>query len=1382
MSGIDSRVVQLKFENSQFENGVKTSIKTLEGLNKSLKLDDASKSLSGLSGILKNLGLGNVGDALDKVASKFSIFGAIGFSVIQDLTRRFLDLGGKMLSAITGPLIEGGKKRALSIEQAKFQFKGLGLDVDKTMASALAAVKGTAFGLDEAATAAALFGASGMKAGDQMTKSLRGIAGVAAQSGSSYADIADVFTKIAGQGRLMGDDLNRLASRGINAAATLGKSMGKSEADVRKMVTAGKIDFKTFSDAMDTAFGAHATEANKTYAGALSNMKAALSRIGASFFTPWYEGQRRVLNAFSPLIDNVAKAIKPAIDAFGEFTLLRADKLAASLKKIDLTVLTKTIPIAVQIIKNVMAAFGSIIAPIKDAFQQIFPAPTVATIVTLAIKIAAFTANLKLGADAADKVKRTFAGLFAIFDIIGQVISGVIGVFGKLIGTIVKGSGGFLDFTAGVGDWLVKLDTAIKEGGKLTDFFDKLGNVLVIPIKFLQAIGAGIQAAFSHSGEILQTGKVVERFGQRLSPLKKLIDLIGAAWEGFVGFIANSVPMFRTVIDKIAAVFGGLGNALADAIKNGNYKLLLDTINTTLFATITAIITRFFSKGVKVDFGGAGIIGKIKANIGALTGTFRAMQQQLKAKTLIELAGAIALIVGSIVVLSLIDSAKLTVALAALGVVFAQLLGGMAILSKIAGSAGFIKLPIISASLILFSTAILILSAAVKVLSTMSWQELAKGLGSIAVLLGILSVAMEPLTKNSAGLIAASAGLILLGVALTIIAGAVAIFGNMNLDTLAKGLGSVVVALVLIADAMKLMPLTLPVTAAGLVLVGLALNLVAAAVKIFSSLSWEEMGKGLVGLAGSLLIIAGAMALMGGPSLIVTAAGLVLVGVALNLIAPALKVMSSMSWEEIAKGLVALAGSLAILAAGMYLMSGALPGAAALLVISAALTIFVPVLMALGSMSWDAIAHGLGALAGAFIVIGVAGLLISPVVLPILAFAAAVTLLGVGVLFAGAGIFLFAAAITLLVAAGSLGVAALTAIFQTVIAMIPQAMLALQTALIAFAAVIISVAPAYVAAIVVVLVALMDAIIKLIPKIRKTLSVLLDNMIALLITYIPKLVDAGYKILNGILKGIGDNIYKMITLATKIITEFIRGIGDNAPKVVKEAAATIIKFINGISAAIDANSEALGRAAGKLGVSIIKGIVNGIKGGIGSVIDAAKDMASSALDAAKNFLHINSPSKVFMEVGGSITEGLATGIDKYSDEVIKPTEAMAKKALTTLSESMAHVSDVVSGDMEFNPIITPVLDLDSFKKDAASINGILTPDQIVPTTSAQNGSIISQTTKDDKAKLDEAANGAALGSSIQFIQTNNSPKALSAAEIYRQTKNQLSMVKGALPS
>src|SRR5690606_850216 len=138
-----------------------------------------------------------IGDSVDNISSKFNALGAIGFSVLQRLTNAALDLGGRALNAVLGPIIEGGERRALNLEQARFQFKGLGLDVEAAMAAANEAVLGTAYGLDSAAKAAGQLAASQVPISG-MTDVLKGIAGVAAMTSREFDDVSHIFTTVAG--------------------------------------------------------------------------------------------------------------------------------------------------------------------------------------------------------------------------------------------------------------------------------------------------------------------------------------------------------------------------------------------------------------------------------------------------------------------------------------------------------------------------------------------------------------------------------------------------------------------------------------------------------------------------------------------------------------------------------------------------------------------------------------------------------------------------------------------------------------------------------------------------------------------------------------------------------------------------------------------------------------------------------------------------------------------------------------------------------------------------------------------------------------------------------------------------------------------------------
>jgi len=247
-----------------------------------------------------------------------------------------------------------------------------------------------------------------------------------------------------------------------------------------------------------------------------------------------------------------------------------------------------------------------------------------------------------------------------------------------------------------------------------------------------------------------------------------------------------------------------------------------------------------------------------------------------------------------------------------------------------------------------------------------------------------------------------------------------------------------------------------------------------------------------------------------------------------------------------------------------------------------------------------------------------------------------------------------------------------------------------------------------------------------------------------------------------------------------VILAFLKGIADNAYKLADGAAKALIKFLNGLSKAIDDNAAALGKAGGEIAVSIVKGLVNGIGAGIGAVKDAAVNMAKNALSSAKNWLLGNSPSKKFMVLGQDIDKGMVIGIDSYSKYVGSSAENLAATALNTVKDSMSGLADALSGEVDLNPVIAPVLDLDAFRKKALEMSDILAPKSIAPTTSAQNATSIAAAAEVVKqnAAVEQLA---ATGTTLEFNQYNNSPKALSSSEIYRQTKNQLSIVKGALP-
>lgn len=338
MSNVDERIVEMKFENHLFEKNVNTSIGTLEKLKNALKFNGVDKNLADLDKSVNSMDFSKLATGVDALNKRFSTMGIVGMTVIQDLTHAAENLGRKLYSGVIGQIKSGGWSRATNLAQAKFQIEGLGHTWDEVSDSINTAVDGTAYGLDAAAKAASQLLASGVALGDDMTHSLLAISGVAAMTNSTYEEISPIFTTVAGQGKLMTMQLRQLESRGLNAAAELGKQMGHTEQEIRDMVTAGKIGFKEFAEAMNDAYGKHAKESNKTFTGSLANMKSALSRIGAEFATPFQDNMILVFNALRTFINYIKKVKLPRVFAdFSDFMSKASVLFAKTLAHVDLS-------------------------------------------------------------------------------------------------------------------------------------------------------------------------------------------------------------------------------------------------------------------------------------------------------------------------------------------------------------------------------------------------------------------------------------------------------------------------------------------------------------------------------------------------------------------------------------------------------------------------------------------------------------------------------------------------------------------------------------------------------------------------------------------------------------------------------------------------------------------------------------------------------------------------------------------------------------------------------------------------------------------------------------------------------------------------------------
>lgn len=1254
-SEVDDKIVSIQFDNASFERNMTQTLRSLDKLSESLRFAGAEKGFQNISNAANHFDTSHMANAVDDIAHRFSAMGIAGATAIARLTVGALDFAKNVGGDILSPILTGGKSRAVNLEQAKFLFQGIGIDVQKGMDSALKAVKGTAFGLDEAAKIAAQFGASGIKAGQQMTDALTGVAGVAALTGRSFSEIGDIFAQSAATGVVNNQDLLQFATRGLNAAAALGKQMHLTEAQVHDLASQGKISFKEFADAMNKAFGAHAKDANKTYQGSLANLHAALSRLGASFIAPHLEQQRDLFNALTPVIDNVSAALLPLINDFIVLKRISINKIIGFLGHLDVASFqTGVSNIAVGLV-NLYKALKPIGNAIKDAFHEIFSGSVGKGFIGLTSSFKDFTEKIKIGADTISGIKSAFKGFFAALEIGFTIFKEVIKTIGAVIHALIPAGDGLLSFSANTGDFITKMNEALVAGGGIERFFDKLRDVITHPITSLIALKDAISDFFHginfasqgpikllqdlrdklfsffhiHVGDAAEKG--LGRIGQRLDTLHNIFDTVQKAFSKVHDFL-------KPVLDYMTHWLKTLGQKLAGAFHKGDFNTLLDVINIGLLGGIVVLLRNFFRNGLKLNFK-SGFLGQIQGAFSQLTNTLQAMQTQLKAKALLQIALAIGVLTASLVVLSLIDSKALTKALVALSVSFGQLIGALTLLDKLNFKASALKLTGVASAMILIASAAVVLSAAIKILSTIKLGDLAKGLIGVGTGLGLLVAATRGITADTAGLISAGVAMGTIAFALLVLSKAVKEFGNIPLGEMAKGLIGVSAGLLAVVTAMNFMPPTSILSGAGFIEVAVGLTILAGAVKLFSLMSFGEMAKGLIGIAGGLIVIAAAMNLM--PiNIPITAAGILVLSVALTIMAKAVQLMGRNDFGVLAKGIGAFAAMLLILVVAVNAMDTALPGAAALFVVSAALKVLGGVLADLGKLKISELITGLAAIAGVLLILGVASALLIPVIPEMLALGLALAVIGGAFALFGVGAITVAKAFQIMAESGKAGAAAIVDAIKILVTALPTIEKAVFDFAVGFAKDILKAAPLLVRLFQALLDQMLQTMAELAPKFVHTIGILIDNLVILVHEKSPVFIQAGFELLINFLKGIRDNIGEVATVVAEIIVNFLNALSDK----VDDVADAVRHFIITVFVVAVERLTGLDLIFGDAGRKVMGGLLKGLGEKVKDVIRFFVELPGKIIKIFKNLLGIHSPSSVFQNIGVNIIGGLLLGL------------------------------------------------------------------------------------------------------------------------------------------
>lgn len=634
-TAIDKRVVQMEFDNKQFESGVKTSLSTLEQLKDALNMEGVGKGLDDISKSVGAIDLTNINSNLQILSNRFSTWGIVGMTAIQNITSGVMELGSKMVSSLVhNPVFDqiksGGISRALNLEDANFKLRNI-LGSAEAAAEVISgpvndAVSGTAFGLDEAAKVASQLTTSGIQDLDELGYHLRTISDVAAMAGSSYSEIGYIFTKVAAKGKVQGSELAMLTERGIAAYDALAHYLNISVEDVQEAMKKGLIDFETFSAALANEFGGSAAKANDTFTGALANMRAALSRIGAKVATPALEDLRDVFNALRVSINGVNAQLDPLIGGNG--VLIKRMRQVADfvVKKVSLseTQLEKVGKVVQNVADLFDATFDNILTiadPLIKVFKTFVPEGLIDRVIAFTAKLATMAQNFKLTESELAVLKTVFSVFFGVIRLGITVVSNFLGIIGAITDFILDLVVAMLDLVSSeeaaknIADGFNKaIDTTNRIGKKVIDFFEKAGEKIKSFVDYLKRLRdelkkmPAIQKLKKDAEGVFTTIKnavttilsfVLGLFSGGAIDLEKffsnpeavaqtLNDIVQNVYD-FVGKVKSKFEEIKKYIKeklpsgfgKVKEVFKDLGDritGIATAIKNSDFAPLLDFI------------------------------------------------------------------------------------------------------------------------------------------------------------------------------------------------------------------------------------------------------------------------------------------------------------------------------------------------------------------------------------------------------------------------------------------------------------------------------------------------------------------------------------------------------------------------------------------------------------------------------------------------------------------------------------------------------------------------------------------------------------------------------------------------------------------------------------
>ena len=1312
-STIDERVVEMRFDNRQFESNVQTSLSTLDKLKRSLNLDGAVKGLEGINAASKNCDMSGLSSAVQTVQARFSALEVMAVTALANITNSVINTGKQMLHSLTiEPIKDGFAEYELKMGSIQTIMMSTGAsleDVNKYLNELNTYADRTIYSFADMTSNIGKFTNAGVKLEDAVM-AIQGISNEAAVSGANANEASRAmynFAQALSAGYVKLIDWKSIENANMATvefktqlleAAVAAGTVEKTTDGMYKVLSKNNqgstmdetIDAtKNFNDSLQyqwmttdvlvstlrdyadetTEIGKKAFAAAqevKTFTQLMDTLKEAVGSGWAMTWeilfgdfneakTMWTDAS----NYFGGLIDAMSDARNSMLQGWKDLGGRAA---------------------VIDAVKNAFGALVSVVKPVKDAFREIFPPTTSQQLYNMTIALKEFTSRLKLSDTASANLKKTFKGVFAVLDIGKQAFSALFKGITPLFGGFETLGGGILGVTGNIGDFLVSIDDFIKKN----DIFGKSVQGVI------DFVGKAVNAFKDFAKEVKDKfnlpdlDTVKESVKEFLNILKEKINVPG-------------LELFHSILERIHIRMSQVGEAAGEM--KGGVIIAIGAIGETLSKCKFLQLLQALWNGVKT------IVGGITQVISGLADTIIEKLGNADFSGIIDLLNGLSLGGIAIGLTKFINS--LSNPLDSLGDIMENVTG---ILDGVRGCFEEYQNQLKAGTLIKIATAIGILAASIVAISLVDSDKLAGSLGAITVMMTELIAAMAVFNKLG-GVSSKGAGkLIVFAAAVLVLSSAVKKMASLSWGELARGLVGVGVLLAELDAFMATAKFNKKAmsNAVAMVIFAAAIKVMASAVKALSGLSWEEMAKGLLGV-GVLLAEVDIFlntAKFSGKAMS-TATGMLVMAAALKALASVCGDFAQMKWGEIGKGLTAVGALLLEVAAFTKLTGNAkhvVSSGLALVEIAAAMKIFASAMSDFARFSWEEIAKGLVAMGGALAELaiglnlmngtlaGSAAMFVAAAALGVLTpvlsvlgamswegiakglitVAGAFTIIGVagavltplvGTILALSGAFALIGVGVVAIGAGllaaGLGLSALAVGFTAFAASLTAGATAVVAGLTVIITGVAGLIPAIVAKIGEAIVEFCKVIIASAPVLGETIKTVVLTLVDVLIECVPAIADGALALIAGVLEALVAYTPSIVDSIFQFLIAILDGVAKNLPTLIQSAVNVLMAFFSGVIDALSGiDVDVLVKGIAGIGllsaIMVALGAVAGlVPGAMVGVLGMGVVIAELALVLAAVGALAQIPGLSWLiGEGGKLLQGVGTAIGQFVGGIV----------------------------------------------------------------------------------------------------------------------------------